>query len=229
MHNYHELSVPQRLWYRCIERWRVPAWERFFFEGCRAIPGEMYVADRKAIFETVAAHRPGVCFEVGTRTGGGSTFFLASALAEIGSGKLLTFEIDDAQVRLARREYARHLPELMTHVEFRHGDVHSFAPALDDLGGEPFCLLLDGAEDDRQTIEQFGVFERHLRPGCVLMAHDWETLKMRALRPALEADPGWECALRLRPPASVGFVVYVYRSRRGPSVSATAAHASEPP
>lgn len=90
LHNYHELTAGQKVRYWAFDRWSTPTEKRFFFEGCRKIAGEMYVAEREALYTTILRWRPGLCFEVGTASGGGSTFYLASALARIGEGGLGT-------------------------------------------------------------------------------------------------------------------------------------------
>ena len=47
-HNYHELTLPERVWYCVSGRKRLSAEQRFFFEGIRNLPGQMYIVIAKA-------------------------------------------------------------------------------------------------------------------------------------------------------------------------------------
>ncbi len=209
-HNYHELTDFERIYYLALLR---PGWsedDRFFFEGDRGLIGQMFLAERKALYATILQFRPARCFEVGTFSGGGSTFFFASALREVGAGQLITLESNEVWYLLAAQYYKTYLPELSAHTRFVHGNsAELLAPFLPPEGVD--CFFLDGAEDGDQSWREFEFFSRHLRSGTVMMAHDWNSEKMRRVRPAVEADPQWEEVLRLEPPDSVGFVVYVRR------------------
>src|SRR5262249_48256922 len=81
LHNYHELDDLERARYHAeVRRWMTDD-ERFFFEGdCRLI-GQMYAAERRALYGLVRKRLPHHCIEIGTWSGGGSTFFISSALA----------------------------------------------------------------------------------------------------------------------------------------------------
>ena len=134
-------------------------------------------------------------------------FFIASAFKEIGAGKLFTLESNTTLFSLATAAYKAFVPELLAHVEFINGgSVELFASHIRaSEGAEAF--FLDGAENADQTLEQYGYFLPHLRPGAVMMAHDWHTDKMMKVRPMIESDPRWKFLLELEPPDSVGFVV----------------------
>ena len=125
----------------------------------------MYVADRKALYETILQHRPRYCYEIGTYTGGGSTFFLASAFAKIGSGKVITLERSDALYRRAIESYRTHLPNLLPYIEFIHGaDLRILQPYIVNDAQDPLCFLLDGAEDSHETMDQYEFFRPFLKP-----------------------------------------------------------------
>src|SRR5574340_724385 len=77
LHNFHELTLVERLLYFICHR---PFWDKerkFFFEGSRSISGQMYIADRRGLYEAILEFQPHNCFEIGTYTGGGSTYFIA--------------------------------------------------------------------------------------------------------------------------------------------------------
>lgn len=199
-----------------VQVWRFlrhmyPRKRRWFFEGCIEIPGQLWLADREALYETVRSTRPEVVFEVGTWRGGGSTFFISQALYENGAGILHTTDIDCGMVQQAERAYARHLPHLTNHVHFHCGasadvypDVLSTVPRID-------LLFLDGQEDGDQTYSEFQLFEPYLSDGSLLLAHDWFSEKMVRLKPHIENSHDWEIIQVFKPSKSVGFVVARHR------------------
>jgi predicted O-methyltransferase YrrM len=206
-HNYHELTDLEKLYYRLVIQPTLTAEHRFFFEGAPDIIGQMYVSERQALFNAILQFKPRHCFEVGTFTGGGSTFFIASALKEIGAGTLFTLESNPALFSLATAAYEAYLPHLLVHVSFiKGGDVELFTPHIPASTGIE-ALFLDGAESADQTLDQYGYFRPHLRSGAVMMAHDWHTDKMKNVRPLIESDPRWEILLEIGPPYSVGLAV----------------------
>ncbi len=206
--NYHALTWPERLAYRLWYYRHLSPADRFFFEGERGLAGQMYIRDRAALHETILHFKPRYCIEIGTWTGGGSTFFLADAFRRLGNGTLFTLESDRYTHDQARRYYRHHLPALDRHINFVHGhDITTFKPVIESFGGLD-CCFLDGAEDSTETAEQYKFLEPYFRPGTILMAHDWHTTKTAALRPQITADPHWQLVKEIGAPESVGFVVF---------------------
>ena len=210
-HNFHELDEIGRILYMVAVK---PKWDgrrQFFFEGCRDLIGQMYIAERMALYDAIIRHRPKNCFEIGTYTGGGSTLFISTAFKDLGNGRLVTLEADQNYYLLAASFYEQYLPDQKARTKFLLGDRPDlFRPMIEEDGGVD-CVFLDGASDPRQTMEQFQFFEPHFRPGSIVMCHDWDFDKQAILRPHLEARSDWELEVRLTDPDSVGFVVYVYR------------------
>lgn len=212
LHNYHELTHLERLWYWLVDRRRSYPQNRFFFEGCASIPGQMYIADRKAIYNTILNHKPTQCFEIGTYMGGGSTYFLASAFAKLGRGKVITMEADEHLFDLAQQKYRRYVPELLPYIEFIKGDAtEDLLPAIKANSMNVPCFLLDGSDDSTETVRQFMFFKNFLTKGAVMMVHDWNTDKMRDLKPIIENASRWTVDTKLGLPESVGFLVCSYR------------------
>ena len=206
-HNYHELNDLEKLHYALVTAPGLSAEHRFFFEGAKEIIGQLYLAERQALYNTIIEFKPRCCFEIGTYTGGGSTFFLASAFEKVGAGKVVTLEPHPVLYSLATAAYRAYLPHLRRHVDFlKGGDVEDFAPHIDPANGVE-AFFLDGAENAAQTLAQYNFFLPRLAPDAVMMAHDWHTDKMAQVRPLVEADPKWETLLALEPPYSIGFVV----------------------
>ncbi len=199
-------------------RWERAAWPlvrlflraktRWFVEGHPQLDGQLWLADRKLLYDTVRAHAPVHCFEIGTWKGGGSTLFIAQALHDNGRGLLHTIEVDRAMVEQARRGYEKYLRHLLPHVEFHAGDYRAeYAPLL--AGATADLVFLDGAEDARETLAQYEFFLPHLRPGSRLLVHDWLTDKARLVREVLEGRSGWRLEKVLLPPRSVGCALAV--------------------
>lgn len=211
-HNYHEFSPSERSRYNRIDKLDWSIGDRFFFEGCLSIPGEMYKAERKALYDAIIQYQPTHCFEIGTGSGGGSTFFLACAFAELGRGKVITLEVAG---NAALQNYQRFLPGLLPFVEFlTGGDPALFMPFIEDNGVIVECVFLDGSDNSEETVAQYKFLEPFFRPGSILMAHDWNSEKMRLLRPIIEGDPDWSIEVQLSEPESVGFIVARYQPER---------------
>jgi predicted O-methyltransferase YrrM len=208
-HNYHELRGIQRLLYWIRYRWQLTPEDRFFFEGHRPLPGQMYLAERRALYAAVVQRKPKFCFEIGTASGGGSTFFIASAFRHVGSGQLISLEAVEAASRRAAHRYGTDLKHLQPHVEFLAGrSPQAFMPYIRKSDSTVECVFLDGSDTPEETVEQYEFFLPFAREGTTLMAHDWNDMKMSLLRPRIEADRDWHLLSRLDEPKSVGFVVY---------------------
>jgi hypothetical protein len=208
MHNFHELSRGQKLRYYLTDRLFFSRDDRFFFEGSKGNAGQMFFAERRALYQTILKYRPRHCFEVGTFMGGGSTYFLASAFHKLGSGRVISMENEASYHEFAKQFYEKHLRHLLPFVEFLNSSrVEDFTPYIEN-GVD--CFFLDGPEDAEQTIEQYRFFETFCRTGTILMAHDWNTEKMEKLQPLLlESGSRWRLEAELAEPESVGFVVMV--------------------
>jgi predicted O-methyltransferase YrrM len=210
-HNYHELSTSEKLHYWLVGRRRLSPQDRFFFEGHRSLPGQMYLAERKALYTAVLSKRPRYCFEIGTAGGGGSTFFIASAFRFLGSGQLVSLEASEPSHLAARRRYDRDLSYLKPYITLLHGaSPNAFLPYIREMGSQVECLFLDGSDSPEESLSQYEFFFPYARPGTVLMAHDWNDVKMSTLRPVIERDGRWILRTGLTQPDSVGFVVYSF-------------------
>jgi predicted O-methyltransferase YrrM len=167
--------------------------------------GMCWNADRTCLYETVLEAKPKLIFEVGTWLGGGSTMYLAKGLQKNGFGELHTSEIDAAIHQQALANYQAEFPELLPFVKFHLGNsLEVFPPVL--VGKSIDVIFLDGAENAEESVRQFLMFEPFTHPESILMAHDWNTEKMRSLRPILESSKVWKILKVIGPPESVGFV-----------------------
>lgn len=195
----------------------IPRNIRLFYEGCPEVPGQMWYAERKALYETIRRYKPKVVCESGTWLGGGSTYFIAQALYDNGGGTLHTTETDPEFFAAAIQNYDQYLSRLRPFVEFHLGASLAVYPDILKTLGKVDILLLDGAEDSEATFREFQMFEPFLSPNAIVMAHDWFTEKTARLRPYLENSPEWVLKQQVLPPHSVGFVVFQRNTPQGRS------------
>jgi predicted O-methyltransferase YrrM len=196
----------QRIWK--LVRGFVPKRLGWFYEGCPNVPGQMWYADRKALYETIRRYKPLIVCESGTWLGGGSTYFIAQALRDNGKGVLYTTESNAEFYAAAIQSYEHSLSRLRPFVDFHFGTSAQIYPSLLEKIGMVDAVLLDGAEDAQETMDEFQMFELFLSPNAIVMAHDWNTDKMLLLRPLLENAAQWTLRQMVIPPHSVGFVVF---------------------
>lgn len=209
-HNFHTLTPGEMLIYVLFIR---PFWEkkkRFFFEGELKLLGQMYIAERKALYETIFDEKPRHCFEIGTYTGGGSTFFISSAFANLGQGKLYTMENGTHYYNKARGFYSTHLLNQNRHIEFIFGEKPSDFDKYIPADKKVDCVFFDGAEDGQQTLDQYNYFLPYFKEGSIIMFHDWNTEKTVLVRPLITKNTKWKQVILLKHPESLGFVIFKY-------------------
>jgi len=206
-HNYHELTIPEKALYLVFIRPFFSPTKRFFFDGSLGLLGQMYIEERRAIYEAIVKYQPKRCFEIGTYTGGGSTFFIASAFAKLGKGQLITMESDEHLYVRATNYYRKNLPKLNSFIKFIHNSKTATFDEYFHQDNYADCVFFDGAEDQKETIEQYHYFLPHFRPGSIIIMHDWNTEKMKQLRPIIVNDHQWQIVKELKPPQSVGLAI----------------------
>lgn len=207
-HNFHELTYPERLVYCLFIR---PFWtsqKRFFFEGCKRLPGQMYIAERQALYEAIIQAKPRHCFEIGTYTGGGSTFFITSAFKQLNAGRMITVESNDYYYQKARNFYSNHLAKFSKFVDFVQGfGAKAFDSQLKEAGTVD-CVFFDGSEAEQQTLDQYQYFSPYFKTNTVIMFHDWNTNKTKAIKPIILNDTKWKLIKEVKPPQSVGLAIF---------------------
>ena len=91
-------------------------------------------------------------------------------------------------------------PQKDIHVKFVKGkDITALRSYISDTDGVD-CFFLDGAEDAEETFIQYMFFKDFIKPGTLMIAHDWHTEKMAKLRPLVEADSKWVDIFEIHPP-----------------------------
>lgn len=207
-HNFHTLHWGEMLVYIIFIR---PFWSterRFFFEGSFGLLGQMYAAERKVLYDTIRTYRPRQCYEIGTFTGGGSTYFISKAMSDSNNGTLITMENDTHYYQKAVNYFSQKLPEQNKHITFLFNHTPTAFLSYIPEDGKVDCVFFDGAEDGAETLAQYRFFEPYFKPGSIIMFHDWNTEKTATVKPVILEKSEWEKITELTPPASVGLAVF---------------------
>ncbi|MFE4057118.1 O-methyltransferase [Streptomyces sp. NPDC059096] len=121
-------------------------------------------AGGELLYSLVRAVRPATVVEFGTSYGI-STLYLAAAVRDNGTGRVITTELSEDKIAAARRTFAETgLDDLITVLE---GDARTTLGALDDA---PDLVLLDGWKN--LCLPVLRLLEPRLRPGTLVVADD---------------------------------------------------------
>jgi predicted O-methyltransferase YrrM len=107
-----------------------------------------------------------------------STIYLAAAVRDIGSGRVITTEMNTAKARQAAKNFEE--AGLLSFVDIREGDARQ---TLRDVDGPVDFVLLDGWKN--LYLPVLKVIESKLRPGALIVADDLEVFP-EAHRPYLD-------------------------------------------
>jgi predicted O-methyltransferase YrrM len=138
----------------------------------------MSETERHKLYQTIVDKKPETVFEIGTWKGGGSTYFISSALATVGSGKLTTVEANVDFYNHARNLYDNNLKELAPYINFNFGKSDVVYPAILNKLNSIDVVLFDGDQSYEQTDAEYELFKNHLKSGSIAMFHDWHTGKV---------------------------------------------------
>jgi len=210
LHNFQELNRFEMILYILFIRPFQSKGERVFFDGSFFLPGQMYKAERKALYNIVKEAKPDYCFEIGTYTGGGSTFFISKALKDNNKGKLFTIESDQFLFNKAKSRYKKYLKGQFPFVEFINSSNPTVFEKFLRESNKTNIIFLDGAEDGKQTLAQYNFFKPYFRNGTILALHDWKTEKTMQVKPIILNDPHWKKIIELDQPESIGFAIFKY-------------------
>jgi predicted O-methyltransferase YrrM len=169
--------------------------------------GQLCSMERYALYSLIQKEDPDVVFEVGTWKGGGSTYFIASALHENKHGILHTCEINKEFYDHATNLYDNELKELKPYVCFHFGDSLEVYPDILRKSGMIDILFLDGKEDSDQTVREYCMFRPYMRNGAYMVCHDWKEYKMAELKKRLIADEHWKL-ITLMQDTTTGFSIW---------------------
>jgi cephalosporin hydroxylase len=122
------------------------------------------ILDLWTIQETIAEIRPGLLIETGTNRGG-SALFYASLMELMGTGRVLTIDIE----RLHQLDHPR--------IEFLHGSstdpaIVEHAQAAAAAAGGPVMVILDGDHSRDHVARELELYGPLVTPGSLLLSQD---------------------------------------------------------
>lgn len=208
--NFGTLTKFEKIVYLLFVRPFQPRKERVFFDGSFFLPGQMYKTERKALYDAVRDQKPDYCFEIGTYTGGGSTFFISKALKDNNEGKLFTVENYEPLYQKAVKRYKKFIKGNYPFIEFILSSTPEVFEKYLKEENKSHMIFLDGAEDGQQTLEQYDFFKPYFKKGTVLALHDWNTEKTIKVKPIILNDKNWKKVVELGKPVSIGFAIFRY-------------------
>lgn len=135
--------------------------------------GQLYPEERMLLYGMIRKRNPRIVYEIGTWLGGGSTYIISSALRENeNKGMLYTVEQDGTSWTHAHHLYSGTLAYLHDYVTLIYGRSTEELPRLLEQN-RPDFIFLDGANDARQTEEEYEMFRPFLSKETVVACHDW--------------------------------------------------------
>lgn len=164
--------------------------------------GQLWKPERKLLYESVTRLKPSVCVEIGTWKGAGSTFMIASALEECGSGVLHTIEQDESLYNEAVARYRSQWVNLLPRVVFHHGKSMDILPGLLPELGSVGLVFMDGANSPAGALETFLALEPFIIFGGSFLMHDWNREISSRVRSYIETSPSWKIDVQLGIPGS---------------------------
>jgi len=194
-----------------------------FFENINS-EAELLPLERKKLYEFIQEKKPKVVFEVGTGSGGGSTYFICRSLKD--NAIESTFYTCDP-TRSPSTDFISQFPFLKYFKDYSFNLINH----LIKNNIKPNFLMFDGPEDPSVAISDIKKLEPFIDTGTFLCIHDYETdrrgydgsksTKAAQIRPFLEQSKNWKKIIYLSgleknsdfdtlPFDSVGFVIFEY-------------------
>jgi hypothetical protein len=160
--------------------------EPVFDRDC--MEGQLSIKERRLLYRTIREERPRIVFEIGTWNGGGSTYFLLSALYNNDRGQLYTTEADkehyEHAVELYQKGDLAYLGSRVTFYNHRAVDIINLLSVKSEID----IMLIDGSDDPTMALYEFAYARRHIPIDGLVICHDWGEGKTSKLKPVLEND-----------------------------------------
>ena len=141
---------------------RPHVWERTFYRGVRILKMTSDLWIYLNLFDRL---RPGLIIETGTRFGG-SAFWMADQMKLIGTGAVVTIDIE-------------HIPELVRHPDVTYllgsssdPDVADAVRALLPTDGAPVMVILDSDHSRQHVLAELRLWADFVTPGSYLIVED---------------------------------------------------------
>lgn len=154
--------------------------------------GEMLPFERYKLYNWITQINPKIVFEVGTGLGGGSTFYIASALNNKGS-KIYTCDPD----RSPSTEFLKKFHFITYYKDYSNKMIEG----LINSNIKPNFIMFDGPENPEIAYNDIVFLENHIDDGTYLCMHDWDhyrpydngySTKSIKIREYIERSKNWE-------------------------------------
>lgn len=157
----------------------------------------MNPSERKLLYDTVMARKPEIIVETGTCRGGGSTYYIASALANLAeadgiSRQFHTIEFNPEFYDYALALYEGALRHLNKHVTFHFGNSLNLLRGFAQTFSKVDFLMLDGGHDWIVEVYDFCAIRPIMPIGGIACFHDWDSGKTEFIRPIMRNDADWK-------------------------------------
>ena len=154
--------------------------------------GQMNPEERELLYRLVLENEPHICVESGTCLGGGSTYFVASALYNLDAGGVLhTVEIFDEFFDRAKKLYRNDLAYLNPFVKFHRGNTLDTLKYLAITLPKIDFAVLDGGACPVKILYDYCLLRDSIPVGGIACFHDWDSKKGTLIKPLMEADEDW--------------------------------------
>lgn len=153
------------------------------FVDCPYPHGELSPCEREALYRWVSEIKPKNILEVGTGSGG-STSYMAEAIKDFNIDCTL-FTCDPR--RSPAKEFFLNYP----FVKY-HRVISNFLMAeMRSKFINPDFVFFDGSDDPKMALRDFIAFDRTASKGSYFSMHDWECVKASLLKPYIERSRHW--------------------------------------
>jgi hypothetical protein len=159
--------------------------------------GEMLPYERYKLYSYVINFKPKYVLETGCGDGGGSTYYIASAMAENNNGSEL-YTCDPS--RGPNSEMRSEFSSILKYYQTTSGVLIS---DMLNNGIIPDFIFFDGPEIPQVAVDDINLLEDSLKVGTILSMHDWHTdssrgydnaksIKAQLIKPYLYGSDKWE-------------------------------------
>jgi hypothetical protein len=195
-----------------------------FFENINS-EAELLPLERKELYTFVSNKKPKIIFEVGTGSGGGSTYFICRAIQDhLIDSKVYTCDPSRSPSHLFLESFP-----FLKYFKNYSSDIIDY---LVNNNIKPNFLMFDGPENPSVALNDIKKLEPFIDDGTFLCIHDYETqkrgfdgatsTKAALIRPYLEQSKNWTKLVYLSGLEknsnfddwkydSVGFVIFEYK------------------
>jgi hypothetical protein len=186
--------------------------------------GEMLPYERFKLYNWICEISPEIIFEVGTGTGGGSTYYMAKAISDNNyNSKLYTCDPERSPSELLTIEFK--------FVNYYKNFSNQMLNMLITENIRPNFIMFDGPEDPMVAYDDLIYLENYISDGTYFCMHDWDehrnydngrSTKSIKVREYIENSPNWTLIEQLYgdrknsdfdhfPFDSVGLCLYKYK------------------